>query len=254
MTKLEASKGLGCYCHGCDNMFPSVDWDPVWSKPGVGCGKYINNIKCQGPVEPNWKDGIIPVFDEVEMDDSGRPVKSICPNCFRKWHYPANNGYVCEEKDCGFDSPCGNQIRLVSLDDVNPKPIPPGSRKVTLTSFSYTFGVPEKVTKVWDVRYSVRNPWRDEKLRKLNGLHQDIQGFVSSCKGTKAILNQSMIYSKTELHLAFGCAGGKHRSVAIAELVGAKYRDLGWDVTINHRDLDRPKKEKDGIDKQPKED
>lgn len=252
MTKQEAARGLGCYCHGCDNVYSSIDWVPGWSSSG--CGKVINGINCKGPVEPNWKDGVVPYFDEVEVDSAGRPVKSICPNCFRKWHYPPNAGHACEELGCGYKGGYGKQTRLVDFDSVILPTIAPGSRKVTITSFNYSLGVPEGVTKVWDVRNSVRNPWRDERLRKLNGLHPDIQGFVSSCKGTKIILKQSQVYYKDEAHLAYGCAGGKHRSVAIAELVGAKYRELGWDVTINHRDVDRPKKDKDGSNEQPKED
>jgi UPF0042 nucleotide-binding protein len=119
------------------------------------------------------------------------------------------------------------------------------AKKVKLISFAYKNGKisNSSFTRVHDARKTVRNPWRHPKLRKLNGLDSDVQAFVTKCAGAQVIINKAM----TQLSLGFytaaiGCQGGKHRSVAIVEIIAQQCRENGWDVEIEHRDLKKKEK------------
>ncbi len=121
------------------------------------------------------------------------------------------------------------------------------STKPTLTSFSYSKGAPAD-SYIIDVRKSVRNPWRNVELRKLNGLHEDVQSFISRCKGSKDVVKVALHKLKFGSYLksgaftkniAIGCQGGKHRSVALVEMVAVQLAasESPFDITIIHRDL-----------------
>lgn len=237
MTKQEASSGLGVKCQNCGSVFPNVDWYSSLGMPGnTGCGK---NGCHTGTVEPNWVDGVVPIFDEPLITPKGLEAKSICPNCNTLWHYPPNSKYYCEVCPSSF-------VELVDLDlHIDPK----SPKKLTLISFSYKYGLPPNCDKIYDVRNTVRNPWRDSELRKLDGLHPSVQKFVFNCKGAKKILVSCSLWgNKPDFTVAVGCMGGKHRSVAIVEGLKNKYISAGWDVDIQHRDLYRPRAKKGPID------
>jgi len=116
---------------------------------------------------------------------------------------------------------------------------------ITLTSFSYKFGKPSNAAKVIDTRTAVRNPWRRAELRKLTGLDPRVQEFVGHCKGAKDLLYTAA--RRVELgfqSIAFGCQGGKHRSVALVEMLAKQLREDGRNVVVVHRDLKVKAKEK----------
>lgn len=242
MTKQEASIGLGCKCGGCGNVFTSVGWCPGWNQ---GCGKDGCH---KGTVEPNWPDGIEPPFDDEPMvlyTDKGNIAKSQCPKCGKLWQYAPNNHYYCEEGGCSYNTQ--DHVELVEI--YFNIPIPSGKgKKLTLISFSYKYNVPPGATKVFDVRNTVRNPWKDPVLKKLNGKHPDVQSFVANCKGGKKVIQTSTVSIKNGATIAIGCMGGKHRSVALVEIIKAKAEEKGWIVEIFHRDLDRPREKKGSKD------
>lgn len=181
--------------------------------------------------------------------DEPREWKTICPVCETKYLYAYRGpwGLVCET-ECYITQPLiPGKVRRPNLVEY----IPNLTKTMTLISFSYKYGVPAGVPKnnVFDVRHSVRNPWRDPVLRKLDGLHPDVQKFVAKCNGAKKIINKPF-YSDI---VAIGCMGGKHRSVAIVELLAEKfradkYKDKGWTVEVFHRDLNKPREKKGAKD------
>lgn len=235
-SKLEAAKGLGCVC-GCGNVFLTIDWSPKWKD--CGC-----NTNCG--IEPRWKDGIVPALRAVLYTKDGLVANSICPNCGILYTYRPNTSYWCEAGgDCGPVGPDGYE--LVALGT----PVTPGKPKIiNLISFSYAYGVP-KADKVYDLRSMVRNPWRDAKLRKLNGLDPSVRNFIERCRGAKKVTAIAAMAGKIGSVFAFGCMGGKHRSVAVVEMVAEHYRSRDWIVEVEHRDINtpratKPKKEKNG--------
>jgi UPF0042 nucleotide-binding protein len=117
------------------------------------------------------------------------------------------------------------------------------SKVFNLTSFSVKNTPLEatnayNVSRVWDVRKSVRNPWKDPVLRKLNGLDSRVQDYIARCPKSMHIVGQINNYCDTGYHNIYvGCFGGKHRSVAIVEMVAARLKAKGEEVVVVHRDL-----------------
>lgn len=206
----------------------------------------IYSCKAQGEAQyaawgispvPPWEDEEIMEADgsfPTEVDKgSGSTFRSQCPKCGKKYGYFPNGGYVCEE--AGGADPCytfpNNRTPLVKLDG---NPLLP--KELTLISFSYKGGVPE-AKRILDVRSTVRNPWENEILRKLNGLDSEVQAFVGRCRGGKLAANKVINWAARGTTIAVGCMGGRHRSVAIVEMAAKELAAKGWVVHHSHRDL-----------------
>lgn len=121
--------------------------------------------------------------------------------------------------------------------------------QVTVTSFGFKHGVPPDVDLVLDCRF-LPNPYWVEELRPLSGRDVEIQEYVNSFPITsefvtkveellEMLLPAYLSEGKAVLTVAFGCTGGRHRSVAIAEQVAVWLGDLGVETRIRHRDVDR---------------
>jgi RNase adapter protein RapZ len=121
--------------------------------------------------------------------------------------------------------------------------------RVSVVSFSYGRGLPREADLVFDVRF-LRNPHYEAELQPLDGRDarvadyvRDDPGFAGFVAHLQALLEPLLPAYRHEgkayLTIAFGCTGGRHRSVFLAELFGAWIRDLGLDVTIAHRDAAR---------------
>ena len=127
---------------------------------------------------------------------------------------------------------------------------------ITVLSFGFKYGIPSDADLVFDVRF-LPNPYYIEELRPKNGNDKEVQDYVMQNEKTGQFLNKltDMISflipnyiaeGKTQLVIAIGCTGGKHRSVTIANaLYGALEQSEGdYGVKIEHRDI-----EKDAITK-----
>jgi UPF0042 nucleotide-binding protein len=120
---------------------------------------------------------------------------------------------------------------------------------VEVLSFGFKYGLPHEADLVLDVRF-LPNPYWDEDLRGLTGADPEVRDFVinnKEAKGfykhAKALLKYLMpryeAEHKSYLTVAIGCTGGRHRSVAMAHEVLRLMRDLGHEVRLRHRDIDR---------------
>lgn len=117
--------------------------------------------------------------------------------------------------------------------------------QLTLTSFGYKYGAPPpEGISPYDCRTIVRNPFRFPKLRRLSGKDQEIKDFLLACGSTARLIDRLVGELKEKLttipafHLWIGCHGGKHRSVALVELIKDRIQPDA-DVTVVHRDLDK---------------
>ncbi len=121
--------------------------------------------------------------------------------------------------------------------------------KVSLLSFGYKFGVPVDVDLVFDVRF-LRNPHFDPNLKPLTGEHDEIQRFVLDNKEGKEFLEHLRnlfgfllpLFEREQrsyLTIAFGCTGGRHRSVSMAVKMKAILKTLGYEVTLRHREIQK---------------
>jgi UPF0042 nucleotide-binding protein len=122
---------------------------------------------------------------------------------------------------------------------------------VQLVSFGYKYGLPQSADLVFDVRF-MENPFYIDALRPLSGSDAPVRDFVLGHPATAAFLDRLMPLlefalpryeeeKKARLGIAFGCTGGRHRSVAIADEVARRLRS-SWkgEVIVEHRDRDRP--------------
>ena len=120
---------------------------------------------------------------------------------------------------------------------------------ISLKSFSYKRGLPRGTDMTLDCRF-LKNPhWQDE-LRDKNGLDPSVSEFVASDPKFSEFIEQVtklLLFllpsfkeeGKSSVEIGFGCTGGIHRSVAVTETVAKKLADLGWNVSIKHREIER---------------
>ena len=124
-----------------------------------------------------------------------------------------------------------------------------GMLAVTVMSFSYKRGVPRTAETVFDVRF-LRNPYWDTHLRPRTGLDVAVRTHVAGDGRFHDFLDRVLSLlrltlpahaeeGRTHVTLAFGCTGGRHRSVTLAETVGASLAEEGYRVSIRHREMER---------------
>lgn len=120
---------------------------------------------------------------------------------------------------------------------------------VSVQSFSYKRGLPRGMDIVLDCRF-LNNPHWDPALRSKNGRDTDVDSFVAAdprfaaffdgvlCL-VKLLLPAYKEEGKSHLSIGFGCTGGQHRSVAVAERLSKALAEDGWQVSKRHRELER---------------
>jgi len=124
---------------------------------------------------------------------------------------------------------------------------------IGVVSFSYARGLPREADLVFDVRF-LRNPHYVHGLRPLTGLDAAVDAYVAEDAdfGTfwgrmtgliDALLPRYVREGKKYLTIGFGCTGGRHRSVAVAERMAAHLTQAGWRTTVVHRELWRAPEE-----------
>ena len=120
---------------------------------------------------------------------------------------------------------------------------------VSVQSFSYKRGIPHGVDMVYDCRF-LTNPHWEPDLRARDGRDPAVIAYVAADpryaeffdRVTGLALLLLPAYrdeGKTHLTIGFGCTGGQHRSVALAEAVANTLAKAGWPVSIRHRELER---------------
>lgn len=122
---------------------------------------------------------------------------------------------------------------------------------VRVTSFGYKYGLPLGADLVFDCRF-MENPFYIDELRPHPGTHQKVREFVLGHPATGAFLERLEALlrfaiprydaeKKAHLLISFGCTGGRHRSVVLAEEVARRVREF-WPgpAEVEHRDVDKP--------------
>ena len=123
------------------------------------------------------------------------------------------------------------------------------TKSVTLTvsSFGFSSGMPPLADFVFDMRF-LDNPHWDEALRPLTGLDEAVAEHIKRDPPYRAardrivdlltdLLPRYRARGKSYVHVAFGCTGGRHRSVFTARDVAARLRAAGFSPTVRHRNL-----------------
>lgn len=118
---------------------------------------------------------------------------------------------------------------------------------INCMSFGFKYGVPNEADLVFDVR-CLPNPFYISELKFKTGIDADVREYVMSWQQSQELYKKLVdlidflipLYvseGKSQLVIAFGCTGGKHRSVTFAELEYQHLLDQDRKVTVNHRDI-----------------
>lgn len=121
---------------------------------------------------------------------------------------------------------------------------------IYITSFGYRHGVPPDSDLVFDVRF-LPNPNYIPKFKKLTGRHPSVARYIRSFPQTGEFIQritELLTYllphyireGKSYLTIGFGCTGGHHRSVMIADQIRKNLAAAGYQVNVTHRDAAKP--------------
>jgi UPF0042 nucleotide-binding protein len=120
---------------------------------------------------------------------------------------------------------------------------------INIISFGFKYGIPLDADMVFDVRF-LANPYYVDSLKELTGKDKEVKDYILKWPITKRFYDKFLDLigflipeyekeGKSHLSIAIGCTGGHHRSVTTAlelqEFLGGK----GYDVTVNHRDINK---------------
>lgn len=139
-----------------------------------------------------------------------------------------------------------DQIKSIFLDKISDSLI------IKVMSFGFKYGVSTESDLVFDVR-CLPNPFYVDELRNHTGLENCVQNYVMSFEQSQTLfekLSDLIDYliplyvheGKSQLVIAFGCTGGKHRSVTFAELIAIHLSEKDYRVQKYHRDIIKDKK------------
>lgn len=118
---------------------------------------------------------------------------------------------------------------------------------LAIMSFGFARGIPRNADLVFDMRF-LRNPHWDTGLRPKTGLDSDVGAYIRDDEawdeGVDRIKDLLLMLipryhaeGKAYLTIAFGCTGGRHRSVHVAEFMGSQLRAAGYMPSMTHRDI-----------------
>ncbi len=133
---------------------------------------------------------------------------------------------------------------------------------LTIMSFGFARGVPRNADLMFDMRF-LRNPHWDDHLRPMSGLDAEVSAYVMADRAYAEsvqriedllifLLPRYQAEGKAYVTVAFGCTGGRHRSVHVTERVAERLREAGFSPTVAHRDLrSRPDDSTEGARRDP---
>lgn len=121
---------------------------------------------------------------------------------------------------------------------------------LSVMSFGFARGLPRNADLVFDMRF-LRNPHWDRELKPMTGLDAPVRDYIAQDAAYAPALEQieALLLTlvpryaqegKAYVTVAFGCTGGRHRSVHCAERVAGRLREAGFSPTVTHRDLAAP--------------
>ncbi|MHC1751648.1 RNase adapter RapZ [Humidesulfovibrio sp.] len=120
--------------------------------------------------------------------------------------------------------------------------------RVHVISFGFKYGVPAEADLVFDLRF-LPNPYFVPELRPMSGKDAPVADYVLQSEPGQTFKNklqEFLLYllplyaaeGRYRVAVAIGCTGGRHRSVAMSELLSTTLRDSGYSVTLEHRHFD----------------
>lgn len=123
------------------------------------------------------------------------------------------------------------------------------SMSLSVVSFGFKYGLPQEADIVFDVR-CLPNPFYVPELKNLTGMDQEVVDYVMAAPESQELLRRIESFleyalplyvkeGKSQLMIAVGCTGGKHRSITFARKIGEYCQKLGYQPSVQHRDAKR---------------
>lgn len=120
---------------------------------------------------------------------------------------------------------------------------------VNVLSFGFKYGIPMDADLVMDVRF-LPNPFYIPELKEKTGLDSEVSDYVMSFEVAQQfadklrdmldfLMPQYVAEGKSNIVIAIGCTGGKHRSVTLANEMTRHLTDSGYNTFVNHRDINK---------------
>ena len=182
-----------------------------------------------------------------EHDAANDAARGLADAIHRDWELMAPIGEIA---DITIDTTGSNPTNFRSLllsqlglgDDINPLQMP-----VFISSFSYRHGIPQDADMVLDMRFLDNPHWQDG-LAALTGRDAPVGDFISGnpafhrwMTALTTLLEETLPRfaqeGRPQFSIAFGCTGGRHRSVFAAETVAQVICSMGHQVSLNHRQI-----------------
>ena len=154
-------------------------------------------------------------------------------------------GYSKQLVQHAIDTARERNLKSIRLDCIEGNDIP---QKMYM-SFGFKYGIPEEADLVFDVR-CLPNPYYVEDLKYLTGLDDPVREYVMEWPETHGFVQHFLplidymlpLYcneGKSQLVVAIGCTGGKHRSVALTQLLYNHLLESGKRASVHHRDIQK---------------
>lgn len=154
-------------------------------------------------------------------------------------------GMADEIIDTSNVAPNKLKLKLVSAAGVSASTV--NTLNITVVAFGFKYGVPLDADIVYDVRF-LPNPYYIEDLRHLTGNNAPVKEYVLKFEETKEFLGKFLEFNKylipkyiregkSNLTIAVGCTGGKHRSVVIANELAKALEDAGYRAYAEYREI-----------------
>ena len=138
---------------------------------------------------------------------------------------------------------CKQRVNELFLDN------PDNALRIRCMSFGFKYGIPSDADLVFDVR-CLPNPFYVPSMKYRTGLEKDVSDYVMNSEHSVNVLqklNDLIDYmvplyieeGKSQLVIAIGCTGGRHRSVCFAEKIKENLMRIGYRVSVKHRDIEK---------------
>lgn len=213
-----------------------------WSK--ILSGLYSRNVRCEILFLDCRDDVLVKRFSETRRKHPLAPSDGLM-------------GGISRERELLMSL---RDKATYTIDTSNLKPIGLAARleeilgydsstamQLMIVSFGYKRGVPIDADFVFDMRF-MPNPFYEPELRQLSGLDKQVQEYCMNHESTPAFFDRTeqllkgvlpgfAAQGKQRLMVAFGCTGGRHRSVAAADIMTRRFATAAYNVRCYHRDL-----------------
>lgn len=157
-------------------------------------------------------------------------------------NYRIRSDYIIDTSKSSV-SECKQRVNELFLDD------PDSALRIRCMSFGFKYGIPSDADLVFDVR-CLPNPFYVPSMKYRTGLEKDVSDYVMNSENSVNVLNKLNdlidymvpLYieeGKSQLVIAIGCMGGRHRSVCFAEKIRDNLLSHGYNVSVKHRDIEK---------------